>query len=73
MDDSAGACIVRDGKVLAAVEQKKLQRPHKEGTLPEAAITACLEISGLAPDSVEVVAVARPFASGPTFHLRVKA
>ena len=38
MDDSAGACIVRDGKVLAAVEQKKLQRPHREGTLPEAAI-----------------------------------
>ena len=73
MDDSAGACIVRDGKVLAAVEQKKLQRPHREGTLPEAAITACLEISPVAADLVDVVAVARPFASGPSFHLRVRA
>ena len=73
MDDSAGACIVRGGKVLAAVEQKKLQRPHKEGTLPEAAIAACLEISAVPADSVDVVAVARPFASGPSFHLRVRA
>ena len=73
MDESACACIVRDGQVLAAVEQKKLQRPHREGTLPEAAITACLEISAVAADSVDVVAVARPFASGPSFHLRVRA
>ena len=73
MDDSAGACIVRDGKVLAAVEQKKLQRPHREGTLPEVAIATCLEISAMAADSVDVVAVARPFASGPAFHLRVRA
>ena len=73
MDDSAGACIVRDGKVLAAVEQKKLQRPHREGTLPESAIAACLEISSVAADLVDVVAVARPFASGSSFHLRVRA
>ena len=73
MDDSAGACIVRDGKVLAAVEQKKLQRPHREGTLPEAAITACLDMAKASADSVDVVAVARPFASGPGFHLRVRA
>ena len=73
MDDSAGACIVRDGKVLAAVEQKKLQRPHREGTLPEAAIASCMEMAAIAPDSVDVVAVARPFSSGPSFHLRVRA
>src|SRR5882724_11472783 len=73
MDDSAGACVVRDGQVLAAVEQKKLQRPHREGTLPEAAISSCLEISATAVDSVDIVAVARPFASGPSFHLRVRA
>ena len=73
MDDSAGACLVRDGNVLAAVEQKKLQRPHREGTLPEAAIASCMEMAAIAPDSVDVVAVARPFSSGPSFHLRVRA
>jgi carbamoyltransferase len=73
MDDGAAACLVRDGKVLAAVEQVKLLRPHREGTLPEAAIASCLDISSVAPDAVDVVAVARPFASGTAFHLRVRA
>lgn len=73
MDDSAAACLLRDGKVLAAVEQKKLLRTHREGALPEAAIAACLEIASVSADSVNIVAVARPFTSGTSFHLRVRA
>ena len=73
MDDGASACLLRDGKVLAAIEQKKLLRAHREGELPEAAIAACLEIAAVQPENVEIVAVARPFTSGTAFHLRVRA
>jgi len=64
---------VRDGQVLAAIEQKKLLRAHREGELPEAAIAACFQIASTAAEEVDIVAVARPFGSGTSFHLRVRA
>ena len=72
MDDAA-ACLLRDGLLLAAVEQKKLVRAHREGALPETAIAACLEMGNVHADHVTVVAVARPFAASTSFHMRIRA
>ena len=39
------AAILRDGKIVAAIEEEKLQRqPHTEG-LPAHAIETCLQIA----------------------------
>lgn len=74
LNDDAAACLLRDGKVLAAVEQKKLARTvARDAVIPEAAVAACLEIASVAADHVDVVAVARPFAAGTAFHLRIRA
>jgi carbamoyltransferase len=73
--NDAACCLLRDGKLAAAVEQSKLRRPHLPGQLPEAAIDACLEIANLPADNVQIVAVARPFTlgKGTSLHLRLRA
>ncbi len=72
--NDAACCLLKNGKVAAAVEQSKLRRPHLPGQLPEAAIDSCLEIAGVKAGDVDVVAVARPFAigKGTELHLRLR-
>jgi carbamoyltransferase len=52
--------VVRDGRIAAAIEQKKLLRSARLGELPEAAIREALAISGGRPEKVECVVVVRP-------------
>jgi carbamoyltransferase len=70
------ACaLLRDGQLIAAVEEKKLSREHLPGDLPERAIAECLRIGGVKPEQVDCVALARPFASDPeaSVHLQIRA
>jgi carbamoyltransferase len=73
--NDASCCLLKNGKLTAAVEQSKLRRPHLPGQVPEAAIDACLEIGQVKPDGIHTVAVARPFALGKSndLHLRLRA
>lgn len=64
----AAACLLRDGEVVAAVEQDKVRRVPQPGQLPEAAIEACLAIGKLKPGDIDVVAVARPFSASLPFR-----
>ncbi|BDC53092.1 hypothetical protein F183_A54070 [Bryobacterales bacterium F-183] len=64
----AAVCLLRDGEVVAAVEQDKVRRVSQPGQLPEAAIEACLAIGKLKPEDIETVAVARPFAPSLPFR-----
>ncbi len=58
----AAAALAHNGILLAAVEQKKIARRLRPGELPLEAIESCLEISGIRPDAVDCVALARPVA-----------
>lgn len=73
--NDAACCLLKNGKLTAAVEQSKLRRPHLPGQLPEAAIDSCLEIGQLKADNIHIVAVARPFSTGKgtALHLRLRA
>lgn len=73
LNDAACAILV-DGKLLAGVEERKISRQHRSGELPSHAIAACLQIAGIAPEQVECVALARPFAGGAssTVHLATR-
>jgi carbamoyltransferase len=69
------ACVLKDGVLVAAVEESKLARnPHgaKEGDLPDRSIAACLELAGVKPEQVDAVAVARPLPE-TGFHLKLRA
>src|SRR5687768_12900399 len=71
----ASCALLRDGKLVAAVEEKKLAREHLPGDLPERATAECLRIGGVKPEEVDCVALARPFAPGPeaSVHLHIRA
>ncbi len=64
LNDPAAA-ILKDGRLVAAVEEKKLARHYRQGELPEAAVAECLRQAGVAPENVDCVAIARPVATGP--------
>jgi carbamoyltransferase len=53
--DSA-ACLVVDGKVVAAVQEERLTRKKGTGDFPENAIRYCLDSQGLSIDDVDQVA-----------------
>ncbi len=58
MNDAASA-ILRDGFLVAAVEESKLARRGRAqgGQLPEESIAMCLELAGVRADEVDCVAV----------------
>ncbi|MBV8818213.1 MAG: hypothetical protein JO022_07630 [Acidobacteriaceae bacterium] len=67
------ACsVLKNGKLVAAIEQKKIARYHRMGELPLEAITASLELAGIQAEDVNCVALARPFAAGPEGALHVE-
>jgi carbamoyltransferase len=63
------AALVRDGQLIAAVEEERYRRIKHVAGFPEAAIRACLEMGGIAPSDVDVFAVSRD----PRAHLLRKA
>jgi carbamoyltransferase len=71
----AAAAILKNGRLVAAIEQRKLARHLHPGGLPEEAVEACLRMAGVRGDGVDSVAIARPLAAGPetALHLELRA
>lgn len=53
--DSA-ACLVRDGRVLAAVEEERVNRIKHTNMLPVGAAGECLKVAGVDPADIDLVA-----------------
>ena len=53
--DSAAALLV-DGKIVAAAQEERFTRKKHDSSLPSHAIRSCLEIGGLKPADLDVVA-----------------
>jgi len=68
------ACLIRDGRIVAFVEEERFNRERHTRRFPDAAITFCLEQAGLGLKDVDAVAFAhRPgldFARGALDALR---
>jgi predicted NodU family carbamoyl transferase len=56
----AAACIIRDGELLAAIEEERFNRIKKTVKFPVNAIRACLSVAGVSP--AEIGAVGHYFA-----------
>jgi len=59
----ATCAILKDGELVAAIEESKLARVTHAGAaeeLPERAIAACLEMAKANPSQVDAVALVRP-------------
>ncbi len=59
--NDAACAVLKDGALVAAVEQKKVARRFQPGELPADAIAAALRIAGVRAADVDCVAIARPF------------
>jgi carbamoyltransferase len=53
--DSA-ACLLRDGKIVAAAEEEKFSRVKHDASFPHQAIAYCLNVAGATVADIEVVA-----------------
>jgi predicted NodU family carbamoyl transferase len=51
----AAACLIRDGELLAAVEEERFNRIKKTAKFPVNAIRACLATAGVAPAEIDAV------------------
>src|SRR5215469_15001928 len=51
----AAACLIRDGELVAAVEEERLNRVKKTSKFPVNAIRACLAIGGVSPSQIDTV------------------
>ena len=66
------ACtVLKDGKIAAAIEQKKIARRHEPGELPLEAIACALELAHVSAPEVDCVALVRPFSTGPESELHL--
>jgi len=54
----SGAAIIRDGEIVAAVNEERLIRQKMAIGFPEAAINEVLRLSGLKPADIDAIAVA---------------
>ena len=71
LNDPACAILV-DGKLAAAVEQRKVTRYHRSRGLPEACITSCLQMAGVSARKVDCVAIVRPLGAAPGAPLHME-
>src|SRR6266581_2338043 len=71
----AATAIVKDGQLVAAVEEVKVSRQYRVGGLPDASIASSLSMAGAKPEEVESVAIVRPLSTGPEtgLHLQLRA
>src|ERR1700722_853118 len=67
----AAAAVLKDGELIAAIEESKLTRGIAPAPLPQAAIAECLSIAKAQPAEVDCVAIARPFSRGPESRLHL--
>jgi carbamoyltransferase len=53
----SSACIIKDGKILAAIDEERVRRVKHCGGFPELAIKEVLRISGVKPSEIDRVCV----------------
>ena len=56
-------CVIRNGRLVSAVEQRKVSRRDRPGTFPQEAFDGALQVAGIGLKDIDCVAVARRFAT----------
>ncbi|MDV2481063.1 carbamoyltransferase [Methanoculleus sp. Wushi-C6] len=60
------ACVVKDGKLIASLEEERLNREKHTYAFPKQAIARCLEIAGLTAEEIDHIAISfRPDLERP--------
>ena len=54
----SGACLLSDGRIVAAVTEERLSRKKNDGTYPFGAIREVLRLGGLSSQDIDMVSMA---------------
>ncbi len=65
----SSACLVKDGKLIAAIEEERIRRVKHWAGFPSEAIRFCLSYAGIGPEDLDYIAISRnPYAR---FHKKI--
>jgi carbamoyltransferase len=65
----AACAVLKDGRIVAAIEENKVNRNWVPGEVPVKSIVECLKLAGVnGGPEVQCAAIARPVATGPDLH-----
>ena len=65
----SGACILKDGEILFAVNEERLSRKKLQGGFPYLSVKACLQQTGIEPSAIDAIVFASRMT--PTSVLRI--
>lgn len=68
----AACAVVKDGTLVAAVEERKLSRQKQVAGLPEHSLAFCLKQAKAPAHEVNIVALVRPLASSPDARIHLE-
>jgi carbamoyltransferase len=70
----AACAVLKNGTLVSAIEEKKIARRSTPGELPNEAIASCLKLARATPETVDCVAITRPFGEGTdtAMHLHIR-
>ena len=54
---NSAACIFKDNKIIAAIEEERLSRIKNDGAFPIRSIKECLRISNLSINDIDIICV----------------
>lgn len=55
-DETASACLVRDGKLIAAASEERFTRVKVDNSWPSRSIEYCLKFAGISLDQIDIIA-----------------
>jgi predicted NodU family carbamoyl transferase len=51
---NASACLLKNGKLIACIQEERLTRKKNQGGLPRLAIKKCMEITNTSADDIDL-------------------
>lgn len=54
---NSGVCIVKNGKIIAAIDEERYSRNKNEGRFPHKALDDIFKICGIKPENIDIVAM----------------
>ena len=65
---TAGACLLRNGKIEYAISEERITRNKNEAGYPRLAIEKILQLSNVTPEEIQLVALAGKFSHEKKFY-----
>jgi len=66
---NSGACLLRNGSVIAAISEERLSRVKNDAGYPRMAVKKVLELTDTQTENIDLIALAGKFSHKKDFYL----